>query len=156
MEKLCGSKTKTIRILRGGQCVPQGVTQKGSVRFGKKRNLAPRYTGPFEGIEVVDKAAYQLRLPAQLSGVHDVFHVSMLRKCQSDTTPFVNLEDIEILDAKEKVLRNKVIRFGIKEKVLRNKVIRLVKVLWQHHGVEEATWEPEQEMREKYPYLFAT
>ena len=40
--------------------------------------------------------------------------------------------------------------------VLRNKIIRLVKVVWQHHGVEEATWEPELEIREKYPHLFAT
>ena len=43
-----------------------------------------------------------------------------------------------------------------KEKVLRNKIIRLVKVLWQHHGVEEATWELKLEIREKYPQLFAT
>ena len=45
---------------------------------------------------------------------------------------------------------------GTKEKVLRSKIIRLVKVLWQHHGVEEATWEPELEIREKYPQLFTT
>ena len=81
-----------------------------------------RYTGPFEVIKVVGKAAYQLRLPTQMSEVHDVFHVSMLRKCLSDATPVVNLEDIEvqdgvtyeeqpvrILDTKEKVFRNKII-----------------------------------------------
>ena len=72
--------------------------KKGVFRFGKKGNLAPRYVGPFEVIKVVDKAAYQLRLPAQLSEVHDVFHVSMLRKCLSDATPVVNFEDIKVQD----------------------------------------------------------
>ena len=94
--------------------------KKGVFRFGKKGKLALRYIGPFEVIKVVGKATYQLRLPAQLSKVHDVFHVSMLRKYLSDAMSVVNLEDIEvqdgvtyeeqpmrILDTKEKVLRNK-------------------------------------------------
>ena len=72
--------------------------KKGVFRFGKKGKLAPRYIGPFEVIKVIGKAAYQLQLPAQLSEVHDVFHVSMLRKCLSDATPVVNLEDIEVQD----------------------------------------------------------
>ena len=129
--------------------------KKGVFRFGKKGKLAPRYTGPFEVIKVVGKAAYQLRLPIQLSGVHDVFHVSMLRKCQSDATPVVDLEDIEIQDGAT-YEEQPVKILDTKEKVLCNKVLRLVKVLWQHHGVEEVTWEPQLEMREKYPYLFAT
>ena len=109
--------------------------KKGVFRFLKKGKLAPRYIGPFEVIKVVDKAAYQLQLPAQLSEVHDVFHVSMLRKCLSDATPVVNLEDIEVQDGvtyKEQPVRI----LDTKEKVFRNKIIRLVKVLWLHHGVE--------------------
>ena len=123
--------------------------KKGVFRFGKKGKLAPRYIGPFEVIKVVGKAAYQLQLPAQLFEVHDVFHISMLKKCLSDVTPVVNLEDIEVQDGvtyEEQPVRI----LDTKEKVLRNKIIRLVKVLWQHHGVEEATWEPELEIREKY------
>ena len=129
--------------------------KKGVFRFGKKGKLAPRYIGPFEVIKVVGKAAYPLQLPAQLSEVHDVFHVSMLRKCLSDATPVVNLEDIEVQDGvtyEEQPVRI----LDTKEKVLHNKIIRLVKVLWQHHEVEEATWEPELEIREKYLHLFAT
>lgn len=129
--------------------------KKGVLRFGKKGKLVPRYIGPFEVIKTVGKVAYQLRLPASLSGVHDVFHVSMLRKCQPDTSHVVHLEDIEVQDGvtyEEQPVKI----LDIKEKVLCNKVIQLVKVLWQHHGVEEATWEPEWEMREKYPYLVAT
>ena len=96
-----------------------------------------------------------MQLPAQWSEVHDVFHVSMLRKCLSDAIPVVNMEDIEVQDGvtyEEQPVRI----LDTKEKVLRNKIIRLVKVLWQHHGVEEATWESEIEIREKYPHLFAT
>ena len=81
---------------------------------------------------MVGKAAYQLELPAQLSEVHDVFHVSMLRKCLLDATPVVNLEDIEVQDGvthEEQPVRI----LDTKEKVLHNKIIRLVKVLWQHH-----------------------
>ena len=91
-------------------------------------------------IKVVGRAAYQLQLPTQWSEVHDVFHVSMLRKCLSDAMSVVNLEDIEVHDGvtyEEQPVRI----LDTKEKVLRNKIIRLVKVLWQHHGVEEATWE---------------
>ena len=87
--------------------------------------------------------------------MHDVFHVSMLRKCLSDAMPVVNLEDIEVQDGvtyEEQPVRI----LETKEKVLRNKIIRLVKVLWQHHGVQEPTWEAELEIREKYPHLFAT
>ena len=129
--------------------------KKGVFRFSKKRKLTPRYTGPFEVIKVVGKAAYQLQLPTQLSGVHDVFHMSMLRKCQSDTTSIVDLEDIEIQDGAtygKQPMKN----LDTKEKVLHNKIIQLVKVLWQYHGLEEATWESELEIREKYLHLFAT
>ncbi|GKE45167.1 putative reverse transcriptase domain-containing protein [Tanacetum coccineum] len=54
---------------------------KGVVRFGKKGKLAPRYVGPFEILERIGHVAYQLRLPEELSGVHDTFHVSNLKKC---------------------------------------------------------------------------
>ena len=129
--------------------------KKGVFRFDKKGKLAPRYIGPFEVIKVVGKAAYQLRLPTQWYEVHDVFHVSMLRKCLSDATAVVNLEDIEFqygVTYEEQSVRI----LDTKEKVLCNKIIRLVKVLWQHPGVEEATWEPELEIREKWIGSFAT
>ena len=141
---------------QGGDYVFLKVSpKKGVFRFDEKGKLAPKYIGPFEVITVVGKAAYQLRLPAQLSEVPDIFHVSMLRKCLSDATPIINLEDIEVQDGvtyEEQPVRI----LDTKEKVLRNKITRLVKVLWQHHAVEEATWESGLEIREKYLHLFAT
>ena len=75
-------RRRPLEFQKGDYVFLKVSPKKGVFRFGKKGKLALRYTGPFEVINVVGKAVYQLWLPAQLSGVHDVFHVSMLRKCQ--------------------------------------------------------------------------
>ena len=97
--------------------------------------------------------AYKLILPQQLSLMHDVFHVSMLRKCTLDPTWVVDLQDVQISEYTsyvEEPLR--ILEVG--EHRFRNKVIPAVKVWWQHHGIKEATWEPDEEMRRHYPQLF--
>ncbi|GKC63461.1 putative reverse transcriptase domain-containing protein, partial [Tanacetum coccineum] len=65
---------------------------KGVVRFGKKGKLALRFGGPFEIIEKVGPVAYRLRLPEELNGVHNTFHVSNLKKCLADPTLRVPLD----------------------------------------------------------------
>ena len=55
------------------------MPKRGVVRFGKRGKLVPRYIGPFEILEKLGIVAYQLALPHSLSGVHEVFHVSLLR-----------------------------------------------------------------------------
>ncbi|GKB18692.1 putative reverse transcriptase domain-containing protein [Tanacetum coccineum] len=72
---------------------------KGVVRFGKKGKLAPKYVGPFEITERISPVAYRLRLPEELNGVHDMFHVSNLKKFLADPTLHVPLEKIQV-DAK--------------------------------------------------------
>ncbi|GJX29833.1 putative reverse transcriptase domain-containing protein [Tanacetum coccineum] len=69
---------------------------KGVVHFGKKGKLAPRYVGPFEILERIDSVAYQLRLPEELSGVHDTFHVLNLKKCLADASMHVPLNEIKV------------------------------------------------------------
>ena len=144
-ERLCTTQSRQknyadrqrrpLEFQKGDYAFLKVSPKKGVFRFGKKGKLAPRYTGPFEVIKVVGKATYQLRLPAQLFGVYDVFHVSMLRNCQPDATLVVELEDIEIQDGA--IYEEQPVKIlDTKEKVHRNKIIRLVKVLWQHHGVE--------------------
>ncbi|RVW36977.1 Transposon Tf2-11 polyprotein [Vitis vinifera] len=126
--------------------------RRGIFRFGKKGKLAPRFVGPFQIDKRVGPVAYKLILPQQLSLVHDVFHVSMLRKCTPDPTWVVDLQDVQISEDTsyvEEPLR--ILEVG--EHRFRNKVIPAVKVWWQHHGIEEATWEPEEEMRRHYPTL---
>ncbi|GJY99024.1 putative reverse transcriptase domain-containing protein [Tanacetum coccineum] len=75
------------------------LRDKGVVRFGKKGKLAPRFVGPFEITERIGLVAYQLRLPQELNDVHDMFHVSNLKKCLADPTLNIPLEEIQV-DAK--------------------------------------------------------
>ena len=95
---------------------------KGILRFGKRGKLSPRYIGPYEIVDKVGEVAYRLRLPSELSNIHDVFHVSMLRKYIADPSHILKEQPIqlkenltyeespvEILDRRDQVLRNKVI-----------------------------------------------
>lgn len=66
------------------------------MHFGIKGKLAPRYIGSFQIVQRVGVIAYYLALPPELSRVHDVFHVSMLRKCQSDLNTIIQWYDVPI------------------------------------------------------------
>ena len=126
---------------------------KGVIRFGKRGKLNPRYIGPYEILERIGKAAYRLALPPNLALVHNVFHVSLLKKYVSDKSHVLEQEPIEIhedLSFEEKPVRI----LDHKTKTLRNKEIPLVKVLWRNQKMEEATWEREDEMKASYPELF--
>ena len=129
------------------------MPKKGMVRFGKRRKLSPRYIGPFEILKRVGAATYRLALPSSLSGVHEVFHVSMLRKYTLDPTHVVDWGEIDIVT--DGTFEEGSVRIMYsRDQVLRCKTVRLVKVLWQHHGVEEATWEREDTMGATHPFLF--
>ncbi|XP_062118329.1 uncharacterized protein LOC133831943 [Humulus lupulus] len=126
---------------------------KGAMMFGKKGKLSPRFIGPFEVLEKVGKVAYRLALLPPFSNVHDVFHVSLLRKYIQDPSHVLNYEPIEVeqdLTYEEKFVKI----HDIIEEELRNKKISLVKVLWRSSNIEEMTWEQEDEMRSKYPESF--
>jgi hypothetical protein len=126
---------------------------KGIMRFGKKGKLSPRYVGPYEILDRIGKVAYRIALPPSLSGIHDVFHVSMLRKYERDPSHVLQPDQIQVkenLQYEERPIRI----LDTKEKQLRNKVIRLVKLQWNHHSEDEATWELEDMVKQRYPYLF--
>ncbi|TYK29838.1 DNA/RNA polymerases superfamily protein [Cucumis melo var. makuwa] len=125
----------------------------GVLRFEKKGKLSPRFVGPFEILERIGPVAYHLVLPLSLSAVHDVFHVSMLRRYVVDPTHEVDFEPLQIsenLSYEEQLVE--ILARDVKK--LRSREISLVKVLWRNHGVEEATWEREEDMRAQYPELF--
>jgi hypothetical protein len=137
----------------GDQVFLKVSPMKGVFRFDKKGKLSPRYVGPFEVNEIVGPVAYRVALPPELAGVHDVFHVSTLRKHIPDPSQVVNFKPLRVqenLTYEEMPIQI----MDRKEKQLRAKTIPLVKVLWRNHGVEEASWELEQEMRNRYPHLF--
>src|SRR5262249_19459675 len=126
---------------------------KGVVRFGQRGKLNPRYIGPFEILEKIGAVAYRLALPPSLDGVHDVFHVSMLKKYMADPSHVV--EHLSVAIQPDLTFVEHPIRIlDRKTQELRTKSIPLVKVLWQHHSSEEATWELEEDVRKKYPELF--
>ena len=126
---------------------------KGVRRFGKRSKLSPRYVGPFEILDKVGNLAYRVALPPDWDQMHNVFHVSLLRNYVRDSSHVIQYEqlkpnsDLSYEEVPVEVLDRK-------EQVLRTKVVPLVKVLWRNHAVEEATWETEELMRQKYPELF--
>jgi hypothetical protein len=69
---------------------------RGVMRFGKKGKLGPRFIGLFEVTEIVRPVAYKIRLPPALSGVHDVFHISNLRKHVHDLLHIVDFKPLQI------------------------------------------------------------
>ncbi|XP_026400415.1 uncharacterized protein LOC113296323 [Papaver somniferum] len=128
---------------------------KGVLHFGKKGKLAPRFIGPFPIIERIGKVAYRLALPERFFGVHNVFHVSMLRKnvCDADQHPLIDYHDLELQkDASYEEKPYKIV--DRREHVLRRKTIPMVKVQWHHHNDKEVTWEREDDMLKRYPDLF--
>ena len=123
------------------------------MRFKKKGKLSPRFIGPYEVIEKVGPVACRLALPLELEKIHNVFHVSMLRRYRSDLPHVVSSETIELrpdLTYEEEPVE--ILAREVKE--MRNKMIPLVKVLWRNHKTEEATWESEETMWQQYPQLF--
>ena len=115
--------------------------------------MSPRYIGPFEVLERVGAVTYRLALPPSLSSVHKVFRISMLQKYTPDPTHIVDWGE-PVVDADGSFEEGPVHIMDSREQVLRGKTVRLVKVLWQHRGVEEATWEREDTVCVNYPFLF--
>ena len=126
---------------------------KGVMRFGKKGKLSPRYVGPFEILERVGSVAYWLALPPALSRLHNVFHVSLLRRYVLDPSHILCYKPLQVKEnLSYKEVPNQILDH--KEQVLRNKTINLIKVLWRNHSIEEASWERKDVMQSKYPQLF--
>ena len=126
---------------------------KGIMRFGKKGKLAPRYIGSFKIRSRVGEVAYRLVLPPELSRIHPVFHVSMLRKYIADLSRVLQPQAVEVSED----LTYEEFAVSIVDRQIRQlctKEIPMVKVLWSNHTVEDCTWETEATMQEAYPHLF--
>ena len=109
---------------------------KGVMRFGKKNKLSPRFVGPFEILDKIGSAVYRVALPPALAKIHNVFHISNLRKYIPDSKHVIKYEPLRI----QENLSYEEIPIKIldcKEQVLRTKTIPIVKVLWSNHFTEE-------------------
>ena len=129
------------------------MPKRGVVRFGKRGKFSSRFIVPFEILERVGTVAYRLALPFSMSGVHEIFHVSMLRRYTPDPAHVVDWGEIKV-DTDGTFKEGPVCILNSRDQVLRRKTVRLVKVLWRHRGVEESTWECEDTMWAIYSFLF--
>ena len=126
---------------------------RGLQRFKIKGKLAPRFIGPFCIVARRGTVAYQLDLPEDLSDIHDVFHVSQLRKCVSNPEKQVSHENIDVQP--DLTYRERPIRIlEESERRTRQKTIKFFKVQWSNHTDSEATWESEDFLRTEHPHLF--
>ena len=122
------SKRKDIRYEIDEKVFLKVSPWKKVMRFGKKGKLSPMFIGPYEVIEKMGPMAYQLALPLELEKIHNVYHVSMLRRYMSDPSHAISLETIELrLDLTYEEESVEILAQEVKE--LRNKRIPLVKVM---------------------------
>ena len=112
------------------------MPKRGVVRFGKRGKLSSRFIRPFEILERVGTVAYRLALPSCMSNVHEVFHVSMVRRYTPDSAHVVDWGEIEV-DTDGTFEEGPVFISDSRDRVLPRKIVRLVRVLWRHRGVEE-------------------
>jgi hypothetical protein len=119
---------------------------RGLRRFRVKGKLSPQFIGPFKILERVGEVAHRLELPVQLADVHDVFHISQLKKGFSphdkELLPLDDLEVKEDLTIVEHPIR------------ILETMTRVTKVQWSNHAEDEATWEREDELKAEFPDLF--
>jgi len=128
---------------------------RGVQRFGVKGKLAPRYIGLFEIIETCGPVAYRLRLPSQLAAIHDVFHVSQLRKCIRVPTKILEPQDIEF-ESDLSYVEYPIKVLDTKEISTRREKVKMYKIQWNHHTEEEATWETETYLQRNFPDFLRT
>ncbi|TYK28808.1 pol protein [Cucumis melo var. makuwa] len=139
-------RRKDLEFDVGDKVFLKVAPMKGVLRFERRGKLSPRFVEPFEILERIGPVAYRLALPPSLSAIHDVFHVSMLRKYVPDPSHVVDYEPLEI-DENLSYIEQLVEVLAREVRMLRNRKIPLVKVLWRNHRVEEATWEREDDMK---------
>jgi hypothetical protein len=128
---------------------------KGVQRFGIKGKLASRYIRPFEILNVCGPVAYKIRLPSQLAAIHNVFHVSQLKKCVKIPTEIVEACAIEI-EPDLSYIEQPIRILDTKERLTRRRTVKMYKILWDHHTEEEATWETESYLQRNFPSFLQT
>ncbi|GJY28767.1 putative reverse transcriptase domain-containing protein [Tanacetum coccineum] len=128
---------------------------KGAMHFGKHGKLSPRYIGPFKILARVGHVAYTLESPEELKGIHSTFHVSNLKKCLAEGDIVVPMDEIQ-LDDKLHMIEEPVEVIDREVKRLKQSRIPIVKVRWNSQRGPEFTWEREDQIKKKYPYLFTS
>ncbi|XP_050909047.1 uncharacterized protein LOC127122806 [Lathyrus oleraceus] len=146
-------RRKDLEFQEGDHVFLRVTPTTGVGRALKAKKLTPRFIGPYQITSRVGKVAYRVALPPNLSNLHEVFHVSQLRKYISDPSHVIQMDDIQVRD--NLTVETMPLRIeGHETKSLRGKEIDLVKVVWIGAVGESTTWELENRMRDSYPELF--
>jgi hypothetical protein len=148
------NRRRELRFQVGNFMYLKVSPMRGLHRFKIRGKLAPRYIGPFKILEQRDEVAYQLELPPQLSDVHDVFHVSQLRKCLRVPKEQMPLEELTVGDDLT-YQEYPVTILDTSEKVTWNNRYKMCKVQWSNHTEEETTWEKEDQLRAEFLDIFS-
>ena len=122
-------RRRPLEVEVGDHVFLKVMPKKGVVRFGKRGKLSPRFIEPFKILERVGTVAYRLALPPSMSGVHEVFHISMLRRYTPDPADVVDWGEIEV-DTDETFEEGPMCFVDSWDQVLRHKIVRLVRVSW--------------------------
>jgi hypothetical protein len=124
---------------------------KGVQRFGAKGKLALCYSGPYEVIEVCGPVACRIQLPERFFAVHNVFHVTQLKKGMPVPENEVITEANAWIEPNFSLIEHSLRVLDQKERKTRRQTVRMYKIQWSHHTEEEATWETEDYLNTKYP-----
>jgi hypothetical protein len=151
-ESYANKRRRPLEFLIGDHVYLKVSPMKGTKRFGMKGKLAPRYIGPFSLLEKCGNMAYQLELPSLLLGVHDIFHVSQLKKCLKGPMDVV-LPEVAPLKADLTYPEYPVKIMDQKGHVACHKSIKFFRMQWSNHTEKEATWQSEEFLRSRHPNL---
>jgi hypothetical protein len=123
---------------------------RGVKKFGVKGKLAPHYIGPFSILEKCGTVAYKIDLPPSLARVHNIFHMSQLKKCMKAPVDVV-LPEVTLLEADLSYREPPIKVLDQKDCFTKHKTIRFFKIQWSNHTEKEATWESEDFLRSHHP-----
>jgi hypothetical protein len=144
-----------LYFLEGDYVYLKVSAMKGVSRFGIKGKLAPRYIGPFLILQRYGPVAYRLQLPETLSVVHNVFHVSQLKKCLRVPDRTVEVTDV-VLEPDLTYSEHPIRVLDQKDRVTRRKTLKFYKIQWNQHSEDEATWETQDFLDKNFPGFLAS
>jgi hypothetical protein len=127
---------------------------KGVSRFGVKGKLAPQYIGPFPILEQCGPVAYRIQLPETLSAVHNVFHMSQLKKCLRVPDGTIEVMDVA-LEPDLTYSEHPVRVLDQKDRITRRKTVKFYKIQWNQHTEDEAIWEAQDFLEKNFPGFLA-
>jgi hypothetical protein len=149
-ESYANKRRRPLQFEVGDHVYLKVSPMKGMKRFGVKGKLSPRYIGPFPILGRCGTVTYKLELPPSLAGVHNIFHVSQLKKCLKTPVDVV-LPEVAPLESDLTYPEHPIKILDQKSRVTRRKTIKFYKIQWSNHTVEEATWESEDFLRSRHP-----